>query len=269
MYHGETRYGWRPAGVSRWRTMFSGGTPTWFSAGVAVVLLVTTGVAYRALAARFQGDVAPVNLPVPLKAIPTQIGDWAGVDQEIPSTQDIYMKRNFADDYVSRRYVNASQGLWADVYVVYCSSRPGGILGHQPLKCYPGNGWIHDDTEPSQFITQSGHPIDCLVHRFHKPAPSYQQVVVLNFYVLNGQITLSERDFSGFWGRAPNISGDPARYVAQVQVSSTLEHSARTAAAQMTDLILALLPDQNGEGSTNDHIPGDFTQAGRAAESRR
>ncbi len=65
---------------------------------------------------------------------------------------------------------------------------------------------------------------------------------MLNFYVLNGQITLNERDFSGFWGRRPNLSGDPARYVAQVQISSTLEHSARSAAAEMADTLLAFLP---------------------------
>jgi hypothetical protein len=86
----------------------------------------------------------------------------------------------------------------------------------------------------------------CLIHRFHKPAPAYDQTVVLNFYILNGQITADEKDFSGVLGRRPNISGDPARYVAQVQISSVLENSIRTAAADMTDLILDFLPDKNG-----------------------
>jgi hypothetical protein len=158
------------------------------------------------------------------------------------------MRRNFADDYISRRYVNAREGLWADLYLVYCSSHPGGILGHQPLVCFPNNGWIHDETTSSQIVSRSGRPISCLVHRFHKPSPAYQQMVVLNFYILNGQITLSEREFSSPWGRRPNLSGDPARYVAQIEISSNLESSARAAAAQMADILLAFLPAPEDRG---------------------
>lgn len=247
----------------------SGGTPVWLAVTLTVLLLVTAGVAYRTAAARLQGDSHDqVTLPISLKAFPKRVDGWAGEDLEIPSTTDAYMKRNFADDYVSRRYTKAAQGVWADVYVVYCSSKPAGILGHQPLVCYPGNGWIHDGTESSQIVSRGGRPISCLVHSFHKPAPTYQQIVVLNFYVVNGQITLTERDFSGILGRRPNIAGDPARYVAQVQVSSIFEHAARTAAAEIADIILAFLPDQQGRVSVTD-LGGGFTPPGQAAEDRR
>jgi hypothetical protein len=76
---------------------------------------------------------------------------------------------------------------------------------------------------------------------------SIPQTVVLNFYILNGQITAEEDDFSGPLGRRPNITGDPARYVAQVQISSVLENSVRTIAKGMTDLVLDFLPGQNGK----------------------
>jgi hypothetical protein len=232
---------------------FSGGTPVWLTVIVTVLLLVTAGVAYRAAASRLQGNSpGQVTLPIPLKEVPARVEGWVGEDLEIPSTTKIYMQRNFADDHVSRRYVNAARGVWADLYVVYCSSKPAGIIGHQPRVCYPNNGWIHDSTETSQITSCSGRPISCLVHRFHKPAPSYQEIVVLNFYVLNGQITLSEDEFSGFLGRAPNLAGDPAHYVAQVQVSSIFEYAARTAAADMADIILAFLPDQQGHVTATD-----------------
>lgn len=235
--HGDVRRG--PSSFSHRKPW--GGTPVWLSAVVAVVLLVTAGIAYRAMAARLYGDaLRPVKLPVPLQQIPEQIGGWVGKDRPIAEGIIAYMRQNFADDYISRRYINAQEGVWADLYVVYCSSRPGGILGHKPTVCFPGNGWIHDETTSSQFVAGSGRPIACLVHRFHDSA--YQQTVVLNFYVLNGQITLNESDFSGFLGRRPNLSGDPARYVAQVQISSNLEHSARIAAAEMADVLLAFLP---------------------------
>jgi hypothetical protein len=86
-----------------------------------------------------------------------------------------------------------------------------------------------------------------LIHRFHKPAPAYEQTVVLNFYLLNGQITTEENDFSGLLGRRPNIAGDLARYVAQVQISSVLENSVRKAAEDITDLVLDFFPDANSE----------------------
>ena len=86
--------------------------------------------------------------------------------------------------------------------------------------------------------------------------------MVLSFYILNGQITVSENDFSSLVGRLPNVSGDPARYVAQVQVSSTYEHSIRTAAAQMADIILAFLPDASVAGMGH-----ELTHTGKSSES--
>ena len=218
----------------------------WFIWILAVLLLVSSGITYRLLASHLEILFdTPISLPVPLNAFPVQIGNWVGRDLAIPNITKEYMDKNFADDVLSRRYINATTQAWADVYVVYCSSRPGGIIGHQPRVCYPGGGWIHDGTELSQFTSRAGRQIPCLIHRFHKPAPAYDQKVVLNFYILNGQITADENNFSGPWGRRPNIAGDPARYVAQVQISSVLENSIREAAKDITDLILEFFPDQN------------------------
>lgn len=252
MYHNQVMRGRSRGSVSLLRKMLGGRTPVWLAAVVAVLMLVTAGFAYRAASARMPDAVTAVQLPVPLKQFPLQVASWAGSDLPIPETTEEYMRKNFADDFISRRYVNASQGQWADVYVVYCSSRPGGILGHQPRVCFPAHGWIHDGTVTSEIVSSSGRPISCLIHRFHKPAPSFQEIVVLSFYILNGQITLSEDDFSGWGSRMPNISGDPARYVSQVQISSVYENSIRTAAAQMADTILRFLPDQNGHQGAAD-----------------
>jgi hypothetical protein len=201
---------------------------------------------YRVLASHLQlAADTPVSLPIPLIAFPSQIGDWVGNNLEIPNITTEYMEKNFADDFLTRRYINGNTHSWADIYIVYCSSKPGGILGHRPRVCYPGNGWIHDSTEPSQFTSSSGQQISCLIHRFHKPAPTYEQIVVLNFYIFNGKITTNESDFSSPFRRMPNLSRDPTRYVAQVQISSVLENSARCAAKDITDMILDFLPDDN------------------------
>ena len=223
-----------------------GAIPVWFSGILAVALFAAAGVIYRIGAARVE-DPPPISLPFSLDQIPYETGGWKGQDLEIPTVTVEYMQANFADDFISRRYSKLDEGIWADAYVVYCSSRPGGVLGHQPMVCFPAHGWIHDETVISEFVSRSGRTIPCLIHRFHKPAPVYRQVVVLNFYVLNGQVTLSEEDFSGVLGRRLNIAGDPARYVAQLQISSVLEHSARSLACELVDSILAILPDRDGQ----------------------
>lgn len=218
-------------------------TIVWIS---VVFLIILSGVVYRTLASHLQiVDDTPINLPMSLSSFPTNICNWIGMELDISNTTKQYIEKHFADDFISRRYNNSATKAWVDVYIVYCSSKPGSILGHQPRVCYPAHGWVHDSTEPSQFISRNGRPIPCLIHRFHKPAPMYEQTIVMNFYILNGQITTDERDFSSPFSRRPNLVRDPARYVAQVQISSVLENSVRTAAKDITDLIFDFLPDEN------------------------
>ena len=73
------------------------------------------------------------------------------------------------------------------------------------------------------------------------------QTVVLNFYVLNGKLTADENNFSGSLWRRPNIAGDLAQYVAQVQISSVLESSVLKMTEDVADLILDYLPDEDGK----------------------
>jgi hypothetical protein len=224
-----------------------GRVPLWFVWILAVVLLISAGVTYRILASNLERLAnKPIKLPVPLTDFPLQIGNWSGKDVNIPSTTLEYMKKNFADDYFSRRYTNSVTNDFADVYVVYCSSRPAGILGHRPRVCYIGYGWVYDSTQTEQFISRGDRRIPYLIHRFHMPAPMNDQKVVMNFYVLNGRLTANEKDFSGLWGRRINIAGDLAQYVAQVQISSALENSVRLMAKDVVDLILDYLPDNDG-----------------------
>ena len=139
MYHNRVMRGRSRGSVSLLRKMPGGRTPVWLAAVLAVVMLITAGVAYRAAVARVPNDaVAAVQLPVPLKQFPLQVASWVGSDLPIPETTAEYMRQNFADDFISRRYVNASQGQWADVYVVYCSSRPGGHPGPSAPGVFPG-----------------------------------------------------------------------------------------------------------------------------------
>ena len=210
---------------------------------VAVVLLVFSGIAYRSVAGHLRGITeSPITLPVALREFPLEVGQWSG--REIPIPLNV-QKIAGNDDFLSRLYVNPATSQWANIYVAY-TARPRTMLGHRPQVCYPAHGWIHDRTDHKKVISRRGLEIPCLLHWFHRPAPNYEEMLVLNFYIVNGRLTDNESVFSGLGWRTPNIAGNAARYVAQVQVSSILENSARSAAEDFTDSILDYFPDEQG-----------------------
>jgi hypothetical protein len=210
---------------------------------LAVLLLVSTGIAYRVVRYRLNRILGDFSLPVSLDVYPRRIGRWVGEDVPIPvNIQEVAGN----DAFINRLYKNKSTKEWVNVYISY-TSQPQTMLGHRPRVCYVAGGWIHDGTELSQMTTRSDRELLFLIHRFHKSAPKHEETVVLNFYIVNGRLTCDHKVFAGLGWRTPNIDGDPARYVAQVQISSAFENSVRMAAKDMAELILEFLPDENGE----------------------
>lgn len=209
---------------------------------LACVLLVVSGAGYRVLAGYLGRLDTSTRLPVPLKNIPAEIGDWRGQDVELSET---VLKIAGNDDYLHRFYVNSETSQWANVYVAY-SANPRSMLGHRPQVCYPNAGWQHGSTDHIDITSVLGREVPCLLHRFYRAGSDTDGIVVLNYYVVNGKMTDEERTFSGVGWRTPNVSGDIARYVAQVQISSTLENSAMAAAREFADAIIDYLPEENG-----------------------
>lgn len=214
---------------------------SWF---LGVSVLVLTGAVYRVAASGLNLVLGkPIVLPMALSKFPTKLGNWEGEDVSIPE----YIQRVTGnDDFLYRVFANKATGQWASVYVAY-SGRPRTMLGHRPEVCYVAEGWIYEDSKEIIFLSAEQKEIPCVIGRFHKPGFDRQERVVLSFYVLNGQVISSEESFSGLSWRTPNIAGDPARYVAQVQISSMLENSVLAAAKDMTDRIIDFLPDENGK----------------------
>ncbi len=210
---------------------------SWF---VAVLSLFLAGAFYRSEARRLETiSSIPARLPSPLSALPMMIGDWEGRDIEIP---ELVQKVAANDDFVCRLYVNKLTGQWAQIYVCF-SSRPRTMIGHKPTVCYVSAGWVWDGSERSQVKCHDGSMIPCLIHRLHRPDSSGRELVVLNFYIINGQIHCDERAFSGISWRTPNIAGNCAHYVAQVQISSALEAFAFAAAADLAVTLVDFFPD--------------------------
>lgn len=222
----------------------TGKTSVWIVWVLAVLLLISAGITYRLLASHLKLVVGtPVALPVMLSAFPKQIGNWAGEDVPIPPN----IQRVAGNDAsLNRLYTDEINNQWANIYIAY-TAHPRTMLGHRPRICYVAGGWVHDSTQPAQVTSSSGREFPCLIHRFHRPEPVNEEIVVLNFYIVNGQLTSDEGVFSGVEWRTPNIDGNPARYVTQVQISSILENSILTAAKDMAELVLDFFPDENGE----------------------
>ena len=210
---------------------------------LAVALLLFSGAAYWVLAGHLQIVAkSPITLPVALKEFPLGVAGWVGQEVPIPET---VQKVAGNDDFLNRLYIDETTNQWVSIYVAY-TARPRTMLGHRPQVCYAAHGWVHDGTDHKKVISRRGLGVPCLLHRFHRPAPNYEETLVLNFYIVNGQLTDDESVFSGVGWRTPNIGGDPARYVAQVQISSVLENSVLAAAKDFTDLILDYFPDSDG-----------------------
>jgi EpsI family protein len=210
---------------------------------LAITLLVVAGTAYRVTTAKLYAiSQQPVRLDVPLEKFPAEVGNWSGSD--IPISQTI-LKVAGNDDYLIRKYTNSESGQSVNLYIAF-SSRPSTMRGHKPEICYPGNGWIFEDTRNGEVLLDSGRTLACLIHRFHKPLPEIGNAVVLNYYILNGRIVSNEDAFSSLRYRLVNNSRQAKRYVTQVQISSSMANPVISAASEFGDLIFKYFPESTG-----------------------
>jgi hypothetical protein len=228
----QQRQGVRTAGERVSKSLYA-------AAFIAALLLVLSDRGYEALERRFSDAGGLKVLPkIPFEYFPRSISGWEGQDQPI---SDTVLKIAANDDYVCRRYVHTDNQFAASLYIAY-TSEPQRMLGHRPQVCYVGSGWTHDSTVQESLTTPEGRQISLLVHRFSKKGLSEQPVTVLNYYVVNGEITADHTLFSGLKWRRPQIRNGRASYVAQVQVSSTSPQAAYALAETLSDQILFQLP---------------------------
>jgi EpsI family protein len=219
---------------------------------VCAAALVGSGLVYRHYAEKWQRMLAqPVKLPIPLKAFPMKVGTWQGQDVEM---SEAVKKIAGNDDYISRAYVNSRTGQVVYLYVAF-SGRPRNMRGHRPQVCYKGAGWNNTASDPVSVDLADGRRMEAMMHRFDRVTPSRQAVAVLNYYVVNGQVELTEEAFTGLGFRTPNLSGDLARYVAQVQISADQDSAILAAAKELCGPLFGFFPIGQGEVTTVDPKP--------------
>ncbi len=205
-------------------------------------MLLVGGLSYRVAMARLRPLAERrILLPVPLSEFPLAFAGWTGQDRPLTAAEERIAGN---DDYLSRLYANPTSEEWANLYIAY-SARPRTMVGHQPQVCMTNAGWISDGFSTSDVVLGDGSRLPVLIHRFHQT--SGLDVVILNYYILNGETTNDESAFAGVGWRLPNIHGNPAYYVAQVQVSSRSEAAVRHFAALTAPEILSRLPDSQGQ----------------------
>jgi len=220
------------------------GRAAWLAWGAVVVALIAGGISYRLVTEKIvRLSTKRIILPVPLGRIPKEIGDWTGTDEPLsPEVERIAGN----DDYINRLYVRSISGEAANLYIAY-SGRPRTMVGHRPQVCYVNAGWLLDWTQRTELALEGGGRLPCLLHRFELPPPKTGEVYVLNYYILNGVTTNDEDSFAGVSWRLPNINGNPAWYVTQVQMSSRSEAALRDLAGATVGTILEFLPDREGK----------------------
>ncbi len=213
-----------------------------------VVALLAVGAGQRWLRRAMEASAAsPVLLERPLASLPLRVGSWEGVDVPVDAR---VLERAANDDYVNRRYVDLTNNRFVDLFVAYTAS-PGAMLGHRPDRCYPANGWRLEEVKAELLQRKVGGELHCLIHRFVREGQQIEGLVVLNYYVLQGQYTTDAEEFSGPRWRRPNLAGDSGFYVAQVQVVHPVylaslaergETNVKEFVIEVADSIEALLP---------------------------
>lgn len=206
---------------------------------LGLVLLTGAWLLYDHWAQQLNAIASIKLIPAtPFSEFPIALGQWQGRDVPISET---VLKVAGNDDYLSRFYLNSQAQSGVTLYLGY-TAEPRRMLGHRPQVCYVGSGWVHDSTHQEVIRTEKGSQQNCLVHRFYKPGLAYEEVFVLNYYVVNGRLTTDHSSFDSLSWRRPKQSAGRLQYVAQIQISSSSEQAVRLFAQEAADLIMEYMP---------------------------
>jgi len=204
--------------------------PVIAAAVAASVLMLVFGLAYRVLAARLEApvDSTPISSAA-LARFPVQIGDWAG--QEVPMDEEI-VRATDTDAHLSRRY-SRHGSLESVSFYVASGVKARDLMPHRPEVCYTGAGWTLTDRRSVELPVNDALKLPCNILQFSRGALNTQKVVILDYYLVDGQYCA---DVSLLRSKAWRGSGT-VRYVAQVQIGTPIAAvvNAETAARTVCD----------------------------------
>jgi len=189
--------------------------PVIVSAIAASFLMLVFGLTYRVLAARLE---APVNTtpisPAVLARLSLEIGDWTG--QDVP-LDEATVRATDTDAHVNRLY-SRRNGLESLSLYVASGIKARDLMPHRPEVCYTGAGWTLVGRRLMELPINDKIKLPCNVLQFSRGALNTQKVVVLDYYIVDGQYCA---DVSLLRSKAWRGSGT-VRYVAQVQIVTSI-----------------------------------------------
>jgi len=200
------------------------------AAVTAAFIIFVFGVAHRTLTARLMNPAGISHMsPDALDKLPLQIGDWTG--QEEPLDEAI-IEATDTDAHISRRYsrYNASEQVW--LYIA-AGIRARDLMPHRPEVCYTGAGWTRVNSNSVELPLDDKMTLPCSVFQFSKGALNTKNVIILDYYIVDGQFC---RDISLMRSKIWQGSGSIG-YVAQVQIVTdiTAERTADAAVKIVSD----------------------------------
>ncbi len=134
----------------------------------AVALLGASGVSHRLWTGAWNVSGEPGISAARLEAVPSSIGDWVSVDQEVEKRQ---LDRAEAVGHLARRYVQRRTGAEVSLFII--CGRPGPVSVHTPDICYGGIGFRVEGVEKKyQFEGDAEGPsAEFYTANFLKPDP--------------------------------------------------------------------------------------------------
>lgn len=181
----------------------------------ASFLMLILGLGYRVLAARLSAplNTTPIS-PAALELLPLQIGDWTG--REVPLDEDIVRTAD-TDAHINRSYSRNNSFEFISLYVA-TGVKARDLMPHRPEVCYTGAGWTLIDKRSLELPLSDGTELPCNVMQFSRGTLTTKKVVVLDYYIVDGQYC---SDVSLLRSKAWRGSGT-VRYVAQVQIVTSI-----------------------------------------------
>ncbi len=227
----------------------------------AGIVMVAFGLAYRTVAARlgFSGTASPI-VPEALQRLPMQIGSWTGRDVPIDET---IVRKTGTDGHLNRHYSHNIGAENVGLYIAYGVTARA-LAPHRPEVCYVKAGWTLTDRRSVELPLKDGGKLPCSVFHFSRGGLNAEKIVVLGYFIVDGRHC---GDASLLQSRAWRGS-DTVDYVAQVQISSTENPLADSAAETVTAFAvdsassIADLFEPGQEGRSGDS-PGAMKEEGR------
>ncbi len=206
------------------RSEGSNSHPAVTAAVAASCLMLVFGLTYRVVAAKPKAPIGmtPIS-PNALTWFPMQIGDWTGED--VPMDEAI-ARATDTDACLNRRYTRRG-GFEPITFYIASVVEAGDLMPHRPEVCYIGTGWTLVDHRLAKLPLGDSTALPCHIMQFSRDVLNTQKVVVLDYYLVNGQYSA---DVSLLRWKAC-LGYGRVRCVAQIQIAAPITATSNAEAA--------------------------------------